>query len=50
MQFALLLNRILRLPFDKANELREEYQEKVGFKNFYEQQRVFDILINEANE
>ncbi len=49
MQFALLLNRILRLPFDKANELREEYQEKVGFKNFYEQQRVFDILINKAN-
>jgi len=49
MQFALLLNRILRLPFDKANELREEYQEKVGFKNLYEQQRVFDILMNKAN-
>lgn len=49
MKFEVLLNSILRLPLHKAAALSEEYQKKPGFKNFYEQQRVLDILTHKAN-
>ncbi len=35
---------MIRLPISKAIELLKDYQETVGFKDFYEQQRVSDIL------
>lgn len=49
MNFEVLLNSVLRLPLHKAAALSEEYQKKPGFKNFYEQQRVLDILTHKAN-
>ena len=49
MKFAVLLNRILRLPINKGIELQEEYQKNVGYQNFYEQQRVFDLLTTKLN-
>lgn len=33
----------------KATKLFEEYNEKVGFKNFAEQQKVLDILMHKSN-
>ena len=49
MNYELLYNRILRLPMHKAAKLVEEYQQKVGFKNFAEQQKVLDILAHKSN-
>ena len=49
MKFVILLNSVLRLPMSKATKLLEDYQKKVGFKNFSEQQRVLDVLTHKAN-
>ena len=49
MKFAILLNSILRLPLHKASALVKEYQKNTGFKNFYEKQRVLDILSHKVN-
>lgn len=49
MEFVILLNSILRLPLSKGLELHKEYQERVGYKNFYEQQRVLDLLAQKNN-
>jgi len=48
MNFVVLLNSILRLPLEKARKVFEDYQKNVGFKNFYEQQRVLDMLTEKA--
>lgn len=49
MKFEILLNSILRLPLHKASALVKEYQKNTGFKNFYEKQRVLDILSHKVN-
>jgi hypothetical protein len=49
MKYEILLNSILRLPMNEATKLLDEYQEKVGFKNFSEQQKVLDILTHKHN-
>ena len=49
MKFEILLNSILRLPLHKASTLVKEYQKNTGFKNFYEKQRVLDILSHKVN-
>ncbi len=49
MQYAELFNKILVLPFDEALKLFEEYNAKVGFKTFAEQQRVLDIMTHKKD-
>lgn len=49
MKFEVLLNSVLRLPVNKAIKLLEDYRKNVGFRNFYEQQRVLDILTHKVN-
>ena len=49
MKFEILLNSILRLPLHKASTLVKEYQKNTGFKNFYEKQRLLDILSHKVN-
>ena len=49
MKFEILLNSILRLSLHKASALVKEYQKNTGFKNFYEKQRVLDILSHKVN-
>lgn len=49
MKFEILLNSILRLPMNKATKLLDDYRKNVGFRNFYEQQKVLDILTHKAN-
>ena len=49
MNFEILLNSVLRLPMNKATKLLDNYRKNVGFRNFYEQQRVLDILTHKAN-
>ena len=49
MKYEILLNSIFRLPMSKAINLLNDYQNKVGFKNFAEQQRILDVLANKKN-
>ena len=49
MKYAILLNRIHRLPLSKATKLMNEYQKNTGFKDFAEQQRVLDVLTTKTN-
>lgn len=49
MEFEILLNSVVRLPLEKATKLTEEYRKKHEFKNFYQQQKVMDILAHKVN-
>lgn len=49
MRYEILLNSVFRLPISKATKLLEDYQKKVGFKSFYEQQKVLDVLAYKIN-
>ena len=49
MKYEILINRVFRLPMQKASDLLQDYQKNVGFKNFAEQQRVLDILTHKSN-
>lgn len=48
MKYEILLNSVLRLPLEKATKLLEEYKSKHEFKNFYEQQKVLDVLTHKV--
>lgn len=49
MKFEILLNRVLRLPLKKAIEEVDKYRQENPDLNFYEQQRVMDIIAQKSN-
>ena len=49
MNFETLINKLPILPMNKAIKLLEDYQEKIGFKTFAEQQRALDIFMHKNN-
>lgn len=49
MEYAILFNKLLMLPFEEAIELFEDYHKNVGFKTFAEQQKVLDIMTHKKN-
>ena len=49
MKYEIFINSLFRLPMSKATKLYEEYNDKVGFKNFAEQQKATDVLARKYN-
>lgn len=49
MNYAILINKVFRYSMQKALKILEEYREKIGFKDFAEQQKVLDILAHKSN-
>ncbi len=49
MNYQIFYNKIYRLPFKKALELVQEYENNHKFKNFAEQQRVLDLITQKGN-
>lgn len=44
MNYTVLINRLMMLPFNRVIELFSDYEKNIGFKTFAEQQRVLDLL------